>query len=128
MMKGIEKLIEDFGWHLGVSDYRYGGGFFVFVAPSIGHIQNFNELANMPGDIAATDFYFYVDEEGSWLPIVHEMSLEKGLGSLNKKLSRLITYEWLEKVEIAYNTIDEVSNNSYGLAVKVREKMKELIE
>lgn len=127
-MKGIEKLIEDFGWHLGVSDYRYGDGFFVFVAPSIEHIQNFNGLANMPGDIAATDFYFYVDEEGSWLPIVHESSLEKGMDSLNKKLNKHITYEWLEKVETAYNTIDEVTNNSYGLDVKVRGKMKELFE
>lgn len=126
-MKNIKKIIDRYDWNLGVSEYRYGGGHFVFVAPSENYVQRFDELAYMPGDIAAIDFYFYVTEEGSWLPIVYDMSIEDGLHKLNKNLKRSITPEWQKKVEKAYNVIDEVTDNSYGLSSKVKEKMPELM-
>lgn len=126
-MKNIKKIIDMYGWNLGVSEYRYGDGHFVFVSPSVNYVQSFDEIAYMPGDIAAIDFYFYVTEEGSWLPIVYDTSIEVALHKLNQKLKGSITQEWQKKVEKAYNVIDEVTNNSYGLSSKVNEKMPELM-
>lgn len=113
-MRNIENLLENHGWDLGVATYRYGGGFFVFATPSDEYVRFFGELAYMPGDIAAMDFYEYVAEEGSWLPIVYSSTLEKGLYHLNEKLSNpiTITSEWRNKVELAYHTIEAVADNS----------------
>jgi hypothetical protein len=126
-MKNIETFIDKHGWNLGVCWYRYGGGFFVLVAPYGSYVQDFSDLADMPGDIQSTSFYFYVNDYGEWLPIVYSEKLEEGLAQLNEKLSGEISQEWLGKVQAAYDKIIEVSDNSYGLYSAINAGTKELL-
>lgn len=116
-------LDEHTNWNLGSAWYRYGGGFFIFVAPTDGNYgQEFVDLANMPGDIQSTSFFFYIEDQGEWLPIVYGETVKEGLDSLNKMLNKDITNEELEKIRQAYDKLIEVSDNNYGLETELRKK------
>lgn len=127
-MKRIDTFIDMHQWNLGVCWYRYGGGFFIFVSPYGNYVQEISDQANMPGDIQSTSFFFYVQDEGSWLPIVYAESIGEGLTLLEKKLERAVTNEWLEKVKIAYDMVIEINSNCYGLEAAIQAQRKELFE
>ncbi len=120
-MNNVKKLTCNYRWIICVCGYRYGEGFFVFAAPSVKYYHCFSEITNTVGDIAAIDFYFYVNGAGSWLPIVYTSSFDNGLKMLDKKLNRSISPEWRSRVEIAYDTIGNLTDNSYDLSSKVKE-------
>lgn len=125
-MENIETFIDRHLWNLGVCWYRYGGGFFSFVSPYGNYVEEFSDLADMPGDIQSTSFFFYIQNQGSWLPIIYSQNLEEGMALLEKKLSAEVSAEWLEKVQNAYDKIIEVSDNNYGLDSAIQSGTEEL--
>lgn len=126
-MTNIETFIDQHGWNLGVCWYRYGGGFFTFVAPYGNYVQDFSDLADMPGDIQSTSFFFYIQDQGEWLPVIYSQNLEEGMVRLNEKLTEELNQEWLEKVQAAYDKLIEVSDNNYGLNSAIYSGTKELL-
>lgn len=103
----IKKLTNQYDWYLGICEYRYGGGMFVFIAPSEEYIQRFSELSNSKKKGVALDFYLYVKGKGNWLPIVYASSLESALQVLNKKLNMRTSPEWRNRVEKSYAVIGD---------------------
>lgn len=106
-MDSIKKLTNQYDWYIGACDYRYGGGIFVFMAPSEKYIQRFSELFTSKKKGVAIDFYSYVRGKGNWLPIVYASSLEIALQVLNEKLNRPTSPEWRNRVEKSYAGIGE---------------------
>ncbi|OTP19994.1 hypothetical protein [Enterococcus mundtii] len=120
-MDNINRFLgKNINWNLGTAWYRYGGGFFVFVSPFGNYTKDFCEMANMPGDIESTSFYFYVNDQGSWLPIVYADTLMQGLNLLNQKLQKEFDFDMLQKIQVAYDKLIEVSDNNYGLHNELR--------
>lgn len=121
IMDNINRFLgNNTNWSLGTAWYRYGGGFFFFVSPFGNYSKDFCEMANMPSDIESTSFYFHVNNQGSWLPIVYVDTLKQGVNLLNQKLQKELDFDSLQKIQVAYDKLIDVSDNNYGLYNELR--------
>lgn len=106
-MKNIHKVVQQYGWKLEVSWYAFGGGYFVYVTPYKRQSSDFTGLTHLPNTLSleAKRMYYFIQKDGAWLPVVYAETLDEGVRKLEEKLEGVITREWLERVQQAYDDI-----------------------
>ncbi|MGM0213896.1 hypothetical protein [Enterococcus sp. AZ109] len=90
-----------------MSWYPFEGGYFVYVTPYKSQPSDFTGLTHLPNTLSleAKQMHQFIQKEGAWLPVVYAETLDEGVRKLEKKLEGVITKEWLDHVQQAYDDI-----------------------
>ncbi|MEO1769704.1 hypothetical protein [Candidatus Enterococcus ferrettii] len=107
-MKNIHKIVQQYGWKLEVSWYAFEeGGYFVYLTPYKRQPSDFTGLTHLSSSLSleAKQIYYFIQKDGAWLPVVYAETLDEGVVMLEQKLEGVVTKEWLDRVQQAYDDI-----------------------
>ncbi|MBO1307870.1 hypothetical protein JZO70_16970 [Enterococcus sp. 669A] len=106
-MKNIHNVVQQYGWKLEVSWYAFEGGYFVYITPYKRQASDFTGLTHLTNTLSleAKQMYYFIQKDGAWLPVVYAETLDDGVRKLDQKLEGVVTKDWLDRVQRAYEDI-----------------------
>ncbi|HJV44374.1 MAG TPA: hypothetical protein VJ824_01480 [Bacillota bacterium] len=125
-MEALQTLIIKHSWDLHVWRERYGNGLYAMIAPPMGCVNEIPDIST-GSDIEALELQFYLNDEGSWLPVVRGNNLEDVFKELEQK-TMVDNDTWKQAVYDAFECIFEESDHHYGLRVAIDNKVPALFK
>lgn len=125
--KSINYLIDEHYWGISCFRERYGNGVWAAVAPVNNHLVHLEDI-KIGDDIESIELGYYLNDEGSWLPIAFAEDFDTALVILESKIEKVATNEtWRLAVKNAYESIIEENDRHYGLKKAVQAKKTALL-